>query len=143
MAACFDAMGKKSYHLGEKVGAAANAKLIVNMVMGTMMASLGEGMAIAGGAGMDQAVLLEILGLGAMANPMFALKGGNVLKGNYATNFPLKHEEKDMRLACELADELGVGAPVASAAREMYRVAKDDMALGDEDFSAVVKAVSN
>ena len=74
MAACFDAMGKKHYFLGSTVGAGANCKLVVNMIMGTMMASLGEGMAIADRAGLDLPNLIEILGLGAMANPMFALK---------------------------------------------------------------------
>ena len=141
MASCFDAMGKKHYFLGSKVGAGANCKLVVNMIMGTMMASLGEGMAIAENAGLDLETLIEILGLGAMANPMFALKGGNVIKGNYATNFPLKHEEKDMRLAVELADEVGVGAGVAQAAREVFRVAREDMHLGDEDFAAVAKVI--
>lgn len=74
IAACFDAMGKKHYFLGSTVGAGANCKLVVNMIMGTMMASLGEGMAIADRAGLDLPNLIEILGLGAMANPMFALK---------------------------------------------------------------------
>ena len=136
-----DVMGKKSYYLGDQVGLAANAKLIVNMIMGTMMASLGEGMAMAEQCQLDQETLLEIISLGAIANPMFALKGNNILKDNFATNFPLKHEEKDMRLAVELAENKGVGAGVAQAAREVYRKAREEMDLGDEDFAAVAKVV--
>lgn len=46
-----------------------------------------------------------------------------------------------MRLAVELADEVGVPAGVAKAAREVFRVAREDMQLGDEDFAAVAKVV--
>ena len=38
------------------------------------MASLAEGLALAAQAGLSQAELLEIISLGAMANPMFKLK---------------------------------------------------------------------
>lgn len=42
--------------------------------MGTMMASLAEGLALAAQAGLSQTELLDIISLGAMANPMFKLK---------------------------------------------------------------------
>ena len=42
--------------------------------VGTMMASLAEGLALAAQAGLSQAELLDIISLGAMANPMFKLK---------------------------------------------------------------------
>jgi hypothetical protein len=42
--------------------------------VGTMMASLAEALALAQHAGLSQDELLEILSLGAMANPMFKLK---------------------------------------------------------------------
>lgn len=39
-------MGKAKFYLGE-VGAGANMKLVVNAVMGTMMAAFAEGMSLA------------------------------------------------------------------------------------------------
>ena len=42
--------------------------------VGTMMASLAEALALAQRAGLSQDELLEVLSLGAMANPMFKLK---------------------------------------------------------------------
>jgi len=42
--------------------------------VGTMMASLAEALALAEHAGLSQDELLEVLSLGAMANPMFKLK---------------------------------------------------------------------
>lgn len=59
-------------------------------------------MALADVAGLSQSDLLEVLGLGAMANPMFALKGPALQARSYPTAFPLKHQQKDLRLALAL-----------------------------------------
>ena len=45
-------MGKKSFFLGE-VGQAARMKLVVNMIMGGMMAAFCEGMALGQQRGLD------------------------------------------------------------------------------------------
>ena len=41
--------------------------------------------------------MTQVLDLGAMSNPMFRAKGPNMITGNYAPHFPLKHAQKDMR----------------------------------------------
>jgi glyoxylate/succinic semialdehyde reductase len=77
-------------------------KLVVNMVMGGMMASFCEGMALAEAAGLQQSDLLEVLELGAIANPMFKMKGPALQARAFPPAFPLKHQQKDMRLALAL-----------------------------------------
>lgn len=57
--------------------------------------------------------------LGAISNGMFKLKGPSMLKNSYAPAFPLKHQQKDMRLALALGDENAVPMPVAAAANEV------------------------
>lgn len=49
-------------------------KLIVNMMMGTMMTTLAEGLTLTQKADLDQKQLLEVLGLGVMAAPMYQMK---------------------------------------------------------------------
>ena len=39
----------------------------------------------------------KVLDLGAMSNPMFRGKGPGMIAGNFPTNFPLKHQQKDMK----------------------------------------------
>ncbi|KAG2488739.1 hypothetical protein HYH03_012738 [Edaphochlamys debaryana] len=134
----FGVMGKRSFYLGA-TGAAARMKLVVNMVMGSMMGAFCEGMALADKAGLEQSALLEILGLGAMANPMFALKGPAIQARAYPPAFPLKHQQKDLRLALALGDALDVPLPVAAAANECYKEAKAK-GLGDSDFAAVYES---
>jgi glyoxylate/succinic semialdehyde reductase len=43
---------------------------------------------------------------------MFKLKGPAMLQGSYSPAFPLKHQQKDMRLALALGDENAVSMPV-------------------------------
>jgi 3-hydroxyisobutyrate dehydrogenase-like beta-hydroxyacid dehydrogenase len=71
-------MGKKHLFLGE-VGTGANMKLAVNMVMGSMLSALSEGLSLAGAAGLKGEDVLEVLDAGAMSNPMFRLKGPAML----------------------------------------------------------------
>ena len=40
---------------------------------------------------------LKVLDLGAMANPMFKMKGPNMINDSFAPHFPLKHAQKDMK----------------------------------------------
>jgi glyoxylate/succinic semialdehyde reductase len=67
------------------------------MLMGTMMGAFAESLTLARGADLPLDTLLQVLDLGAMANPMFKGKGPAMAAGNFAPNFPLKHAQKDMR----------------------------------------------
>ncbi|PKI75531.1 glyoxylate/succinic semialdehyde reductase 1 [Punica granatum] len=135
----FDVMGKKSFFLGP-VGNGAKMKLVVNMIMGSMMNAFSEGLELADKSGLDPQTLLGVLDLAAIANPMFRLKGPTMIQGNYSPAFPLKHQQKDMRLALALGDENAISMPVAAAANEAFKKARG-LGLGDLDFSAVHETV--
>lgn len=55
--------------LTDEVGTATRMKLIHNMILGTVMASLAEGMALAEKVGLDQEDLSEVLSLGSLNCP--------------------------------------------------------------------------
>jgi len=133
-----DAMGKAKFRFGG-VGSGTRMKLCVNMVMGSMMATYGEGFSLAQGAGLDASQLLEVLELGVCGSMLLKLKGAKMLKGDHAPNFPLKHAEKDMRLATALGSQCGMVLPVASSADDAMKAA---MTLGksDLDFSSTFEA---
>ncbi|KAF6156298.1 hypothetical protein GIB67_010107 [Kingdonia uniflora] len=135
----FGVMGKKSFYLGQ-VGNGAKMKLVVNMVMGSMMNAFSEGLVLADSSGLSQQTLLDVLELGAIANPMFKMKGPTMIKNSYPPAFPLKHQQKDMRLALALGDENAVSMPIAAAANEVFKKARS-LGFGDQDFSAVHEAV--
>ncbi|KAK9281554.1 hypothetical protein L1049_004457 [Liquidambar formosana] len=135
----FNIMGKKSFFLGQ-VGNGAKMKLVVNMIMGSMMNAFSEGLVLADRSGLNPHALLDVLDLGAIANPMFRMKGPTMIQNSYSPAFPLKHQQKDMRLALALGDENAVSMPVAAAANEAFKKARS-VGLGDLDFSAVYETV--
>ncbi len=71
--AALDAMGKAKFFLGE-VGAGANMKLVINLLLGGSMAVFSEALALAEIAGLQAADVIDVVGLGAVACPMYALK---------------------------------------------------------------------
>ena len=100
-----------------------------------MLASYGEGLSLAQASGLDASQLIEVLQLGVCASPVLTLKGAKMIAGDHAPNFPLKHAEKDMRLATELGSSVGLQLPVASSADAAMKKAME-MGKGDQDFSA-------
>merc|ERR1719436_28133 len=136
---CFDIMGKKTFFLGD-VGAGARMKLVINMVMGINMVALSEGLAVGQKAGLDGNDIMDVIKEGAIASPMYGLKGPKMLAGDYAANFPLKHQQKDVRLAVDLGDKVSQPMPLAAAANEAFK-ASIAAGKGDDDFSAVFETV--
>mmetsp|Transcript_13682 Transcript_13682/g.35150 ORF Transcript_13682/g.35150 Transcript_13682/m.35150 type:complete len:406 (+) Transcript_13682:156-1373(+) len=134
-----EVMGKASFYLGD-VGKGANMKLVVNMIMGSMMAAFSEGMALAERTGLSQQDLLDVVSLGAIASPMFALKGPAMMEGSFPAAFPLKHQAKDLRLALEVAELMEAELPVSDATLGAYERA-ERLGLGEQDFSAVLRAL--
>lgn len=135
-----EVMGKKSFYLGVD-GQGAKMKLVVNMIMGTMMTALGEGLCLGKKSGLDPVDLLAVLTQGAIDNPMFRLKGGLMNEQNFTPAFPLKHMQKDMRLALLLGEECAQPLASAAAANSSFLRAMA-MDCGDEDFCAVLKAIA-
>ncbi|MDE8603508.1 NAD(P)-dependent oxidoreductase [Marinomonas sp. RSW2] len=135
----FDVMGKMSPYLSD-VGQGANMKLVVNMMMGGMLSIFSEGMSLGQKAGLNGDQILEIIDAGAIANPMFKGKGAMLLKEDYSTSFPLKHMQKDIRLAVALGDQLKQPLPTAAAANETFKQAIKS-GFADEDIVAVYKVI--
>ncbi|GGN31640.1 MULTISPECIES: NAD(P)-dependent oxidoreductase [Marinomonas] len=135
----FEVMGKMSPYLGD-VGQGANMKLVVNMMMGGMLSIFSEGLSLGQKAGLDGQQILDIIDAGAMSNPMFKGKGAMLLNENYTTSFPLKHMQKDMRLAVALGDQLDQPLPTAAIANEAFKQAIK-AGFGEEDMAAVYKVI--
>jgi len=135
----FEVMGKKSVFLGE-IGAAASMKIAVNMMMGSMMSVFGEAMSLVDACDLKGEDFLDIVSEGALACPMYAGKGAALLAENYSANFPLKHLQKDLRLAIQIGDDKQVALPSVATANEVFKRACQQ-GLADEDMCAVAKTV--
>ncbi|KAK7097626.1 hypothetical protein V1264_004574 [Littorina saxatilis] len=136
---CFEAMGRKSFYLGNEVGTATRMKLIHNMILGTVMASLAEGMALAEKVGLDQEDLHEVLCLGALNCPTINHKSQAIMNQRFDTHFPLQHQQKDLRLVLSMGDSVEQPLYLAAASNELYKKARR-LGMSESDISAVYKA---
>ena len=131
-----DAMGHRRWLFGENPGDAARAKLMLQVMMGNVVCALGEMMALTKAAGLDEGAVLEVLKESAMGSPLVNAKGALMRKAEYAPNFQTYLQQKDLRLALLLADELGVPAPISAAANAQYVRARQ-MGFAEKDFASV------
>ena len=65
-----------------------------------------------------------------------------IAKGAFTVAFPLKHMQKDLRLALALGDTLGQPLFSAAAANETFKKAKA-LGFSEQDFCAVYQAISS
>jgi 3-hydroxyisobutyrate dehydrogenase-like beta-hydroxyacid dehydrogenase len=66
------------------------------------------------------------------------VKAPVMLAGDYQPSFPLRLMHKDLSLALDLGNQLGVPLPAAAAAREVYNSVKGS-SREDLDYAAVYK----
>jgi len=138
-----NAMGKANHFLSEQVGFGTRAKLVVNSLMGTMVAAYSESLTLTEKVGLDPSTMIQIISEGAITSPVYGLKGPKMVVGDHSPNFPLKHAHKDMDLAVKMAEEAGVDFKVNGRAEEVFRSAREDedLDVSDKDFSAVVEKI--
>jgi 3-hydroxyisobutyrate dehydrogenase-like beta-hydroxyacid dehydrogenase len=107
------------------------------------LAAFGEALALTESVGLNPSKMIEVIGQGAVASPVFALKGPKMIAKDHAPHFPLKHAHKDMALASEMAKKAGVEFSVMDQAEKLYRAAREDpdLKVADEDFSAVFERI--
>jgi 3-hydroxyisobutyrate dehydrogenase-like beta-hydroxyacid dehydrogenase len=130
-------MGKKWFHLGPH-GAGQTIKLAMNAILALEVSALAEAIALVTGAGLEAEKLVEVMQSSMARSGVLDVKAPNLLKGEYQPSFPLRLMHKDLSLALELANQLGVPLPSTAAARETYSAVRG-RSQEDLDYSAVMK----
>jgi 3-hydroxyisobutyrate dehydrogenase len=132
------ALGREVLHLGP-TGSGALIKLINNFVCGVEAASFAEAMALVNASGLDREKSISVLGNSALASPLIKRMLTSLGTNDFTPNFPLKLMTKDIGYAINEAGRVGVPLQTALPALDVFRNAVEK-GLGDQDFSAVVKA---
>mmetsp|Transcript_101488 Transcript_101488/g.163668 ORF Transcript_101488/g.163668 Transcript_101488/m.163668 type:complete len:123 (+) Transcript_101488:141-509(+) len=109
---------------------------MLQILMGSFVAATAETLALAKQAGLDQSKILDMFSHSAMANPICSAKGKLMVSGNYDPNFQVYLQQKDLRLALKLAEDLEIGAPITAAVNAQYLRAKQ-LGHSNADFAAV------
>jgi 3-hydroxyisobutyrate dehydrogenase-like beta-hydroxyacid dehydrogenase len=134
-----DAMGQRTWRLGEEPRAAAAAQLAGNFLIAAAIESMGEAVVMAERYGVRPAALLEILGNTLFAAPVYRNYGALIADRRYEpAGFRLTLGLKDVRLVLEAAEAARSPMPVASLLRDhlLEAIAQGD---GDRDWAALAE----
>jgi 3-hydroxyisobutyrate dehydrogenase-like beta-hydroxyacid dehydrogenase len=130
-------LGKKWFHLGQN-GAGQTVKLAMNAILALEVGAMAEAIALVTKAGLKGEQLVEVMQASMARSGVLDVKSPLMLKGDYKPSFPLRLMHKDLGLALDLGNQLGVALPTTAAAREIYNCVKGE-SNEDLDYSAVMR----
>ena len=135
----FRAMGKTITHVGP-IGAGQTVKLVNQIVVVVNMLAVGEGLLFAEAAGVDLAKTLDAINGGAAGSWMLRNRGPQVIERDWRPGFMIDLQQKDLRLALDAADEMGVPLLGTATVFQLYRTLQR-AGLGAEGNHALAKAL--
>lgn len=136
----FEIMSQKIVHVGSN-GQGVATKIAINMSLPIQLIALFEGLLLAERSGVPRESALEALLNSVIASPSMKYRAPFILNMPEEVWFNVAMMEKDVRLALELGEELGVPLASAQLTKEMLAKATA-MGYSDEDFAALFKVVA-
>ncbi|MEM7091950.1 MAG: NAD(P)-dependent oxidoreductase [Actinomycetota bacterium] len=118
-----EAVGTKIDHLGPH-GAGIVAKIAQVTLCYTQTVTLIEALILGAKGGVEPAKMLDLIRHSAGTSYAADVYGPEILAGTYDASFPLSHAAKDLRLAMELADTLGLDLPFTADVSRLYAEAE-------------------
>jgi 3-hydroxyisobutyrate dehydrogenase len=134
-----DAMGDKVFHVGLRPGQGSAVKTINQLLCGVHIAVLAEALSLAGKAGLDPAMLLDILGGAAAASWMMKDRGPRMLQEDPPVASAVDIFVKDLGIVLDAGRASRAALPLAAAAHQLF-LATSGLGHGSEDDSQVLKA---
>jgi 3-hydroxyisobutyrate dehydrogenase-like beta-hydroxyacid dehydrogenase len=116
-------MGRNIFHVGE-TGAGCIAKLVTQYLGYANFVTALEGLLIGAKAGIDLAILAQIVPVSAGASRTFDNIPRSVFSGEFTAGGTLDIVAKDVHLACELAREVGAPAHIGLLADDVLKRAQ-------------------
>jgi len=115
----FAAMGKVIRLLGP-AGAGQHTKMVNQIVISGAIMGVAEGMAYARRCGLDAHTVLDVIGTGAAAGAQLQAKAPKMTTGDFAPGFYIHHFLKDMGIALEEAQAMGLDLPSLALSKSRY-----------------------
>lgn len=132
-----EVLGSTLTHVGP-AGAGQTAKAVNQVVIAGTYAAVAEGLALALAADVDEGKVLEAIAGGAAGSWGLTHRGPNMLAGRYPLGFRTRLHRKDLGIALDAAEALGVPLPLAAQV-EQAEVQLIRRGYGDEDVSNVAR----
>ena len=135
----FAACARKAYYMGEN-GKGAEAKLIVNLVLGLNRLVLAEGLVLGERTGVDGNALLDVLRDGAAYSRVMDDKGEKMLSGEFSPQARLAQHLKDVGLILEMGAREGAPLPLSTLHAQVLQRGVE-AGFGELDNAAVIEAL--
>ena len=117
----FDAIGQRTFVLGEEPKSANLVKLSGNFLIASVIESLGEAMALVEKGGVDRHAYLDLLTSTLFNAPVYKTYGGLIADRKFQpAGFTAPLGQKDIRLALAAGEALNVPLPLASLLRDRF-----------------------
>ena len=137
----FEVMGKTINHNGP-VGAGQHTKMCNQITIAGTMIGVSEALVYGAKAHLDLDTMLATISKGAAGCWTLDNLAPRVLKGNFDPGFMIEHFVKDMKIALEEADRMGLDLPGLSLVKELY-TALISQGCGRCGTQALVKALES
>lgn len=115
----FEVMGRVIVHQGGP-GAGQHTKMVNQILIASMMIGASEGLLYADRAGLDGARVIESVGGGAAGSWTINNLGPRMLKRDFEPGFYVEHFRKDLGIALEEAETMGLDLPGLRQAHALY-----------------------
>lgn len=136
----FDAMGTKTWPMGEDARTANVVKIAVNYNIIHAIQALAESVAITTAAGVKPADFVEVLTNTLFGGVVYSGYGALIAERKYSPQaFSLELGLKDLGLAESLAHSAGIQLPSSAVLREVFDQALAQPELGDKDWSSLAE----
>ncbi len=132
-------MGRNISHMGG-IGSGQHAKMANQIVIAGTMAGVSEALVYGARAGLDVQKMVETISKGAAGCWTLDNLAPRVIRGDYAPGFMVEHFIKDMSIAIEESDMMGLSLPSLALTRELYKALKAE-GYGRNGTQALVKAI--
>ncbi len=115
----FEIMGKNIVYQGQ-AGNGQHTKMCNQIAIASGMMAISEAMAYARKSGLQPETVLQSIESGAAGSWSLTNLAPRVLKGDFAPGFFVKHFIKDMKIAIESAEGMGLQLPGLQLAKKLY-----------------------
>ena len=137
-----DALGKKTWVLGEDPKMANAAKIAGNMMITMAIEAMAEAVVLTKSNGLAPEVFFDLVLNTLFAGRSYETYSGKIIKGDYEAGFRAQLGLKDLGLATAAASKTGKRLPLLEAVRGRMAEAVN-AGMGDKDWSAMADYTLN
>ena len=137
----FEALGKTVTLCGRN-GAGQTVKACNQIQVALNIAGMAEALVLGAKAGVDPAIVVQVLSGGYAQSRVMDVRGPRVIKGDFQPGFKSRFHFKDLNIIMQTGNDYNVPLPVTSLVHELF-AAMQAAGLGDLDHTGVITVLED